>query len=178
MTRRRTIWREFATDAGLAGPATMAMLVLIFGPALIVLILSFTDYQFGARSFNWLGLKNYQELFTDPIGRKAVVNTLIYVAVVMPTSMLLALLVALGVHSVARWSGRTAKILRVAYFMPVVATLVAMATVWQMLLHPNLGCSIKFFQHLTFQHMLGCQTGRWFCIPLPQSEFGKLLVII
>ncbi len=139
MTRGRAIWREFATDAGLAGPATLAMLVLIFGPALIVLILSFTDYQFGARSFNWLGLENYQELFTDPIGRKAVVNTLIYVAVVMPTSMLLALLVALGVHSVARWSGRTANFLRVAYFMPVVATLVAMATVWQMLLHPNLG---------------------------------------
>lgn len=139
MTRARYIWRDIATDAGLVGPATLAMLVLIFGPALIVGVLSFTDYQFGARGFNWVGLGNYVELFTDPIGRKAVVNTLIYVAVVMPTSMLLALLVALGIHSVARWNRRTANILRVAYFMPVVATLVAMATVWQMLLHPNLG---------------------------------------
>ena len=139
MTRGRLIWRDIATDAGLAGPATLAMLVLIFGPALIVAVLSFSDYQFGARGFNWVGLGNYLEIFTDPIGRKAVVNTLIYVAVVMPTSMLLALLVALGIHSVAGWSRRTANILRVAYFMPVVATLVAMATVWQMLLHPNLG---------------------------------------
>ena len=139
MTRGRLNWRDIATDAGLAGPATLAMIVLIFGPALIVGVLSFTDYQFGARGFNWVWLENYRVIFTDPIGRKAVVNTLIYVAVVMPTSMLLALLVALGIHSVARWSGRTANILRVAYFMPVVATLVAMATVWQMLLHPNLG---------------------------------------
>ena len=84
MMRGRIIWRDVATDAGLVGPATLAMLVLIFGPALIVGILSFTDYQFGARGFNWVGLGNYLELFTDPIGRKAVVNTLIYVAVVMP----------------------------------------------------------------------------------------------
>jgi multiple sugar transport system permease protein len=139
MTRGRLIWREIVTDAGLAGPASLAMLVLIFCPALIVGFLSFTDYQFGARGFNWVGLGNYQTIFTDPIGRRAVVNTLIYVAVVMPSSMLLALLVALGIHAVARWNRRTANILRVAYFMPVVATLVAMATVWQMLLHPNLG---------------------------------------
>ena len=75
MTRGRLIWRDIVTDAGLAGPASLAMLVLIFGPALIVGFLSFTDYQFGARGFNWVGLGNYQTIFTDPIGRRAVVNT-------------------------------------------------------------------------------------------------------
>ncbi|MCP5366682.1 MAG: sugar ABC transporter permease [Hyphomicrobiales bacterium] len=115
------------------------MLVLIFIPALIVGVLSFTDYLFGASTFHWVGLDNYIELFTDRTGRRAVTNTLLYVAVVMPTSIVLSLVAALGVHAVARWSRGLANVLRTAYFMPVAATLVAMATVWQMLLHPNLG---------------------------------------
>ena len=123
----------------LAGPATLAMLVLIFVPAVIVGALSFTDYLFGASSFNWVGMNNYITLFGDETGRRAVVNTLIYVAVVMPSSIILSLAAAVGIHSVGRWSTGTANFLRTAYFMPVVATLVAMATVWQMLLHPSLG---------------------------------------
>lgn len=130
---------EALTDAWLVGPATVAMLVLIFGPVLAVAVLSFTDYQLGAQGFAWIGLENYSVLFTDPIGRRAVVNTLIYVAIVMPASMILALLVALGVHRITSWNATVAGVLRTAYFMPVAGTLVAMATVWQMLMHPNVG---------------------------------------
>ena len=130
---------EALTTAWLAGPATTGMLVLIFGPVLAVAVLSFTDYQLGAQGFAWIGLENYSVLFTDPIGRRAVVNTLMYVAIVMPASMILALLVALGVHRIAAWNTTLAGVLRTAYFMPVAGTLVAMATVWQMLMHPNVG---------------------------------------
>lgn len=139
MKRLPLAWRSALTDLTLAGPATIAMLTLIFGPALMVAALSFTDYQFGARSLQWIGLDNYAALFTDKIGRRAVVNTLIYVALVMPTSVLLALVVALGIHSLSRWNPVVAGVLRTVYFLPVAATLVAMATVWQILLHPNLG---------------------------------------
>ena len=131
--------RAALTDAWLVGPATVGMMVLIFGPVLAVAVLSFTDYQLGARTFAWVGWENYAVLFTDPIGRRAVVNTLLYVAVVMPASVVLALWVALGVHRIARWNAMLAGVLRTAYFMPVAATLVAMATVWQMLMHPSLG---------------------------------------
>lgn len=131
--------REGWYNLQLAGPATLAMLILIFFPALIVGVLSFTDYLFGASSFNWVGIDNYVALLGDETGRRAVVNTLIYVAVVMPSSIVLSLTAAIGIHSVSQWSTGTANFLRTAYFMPVVATLVAMATVWQMLLHPTLG---------------------------------------
>ena len=136
LTRAR---REALTDAWLVGPATVAMLTLIFVPAAIVAALSFTDYQFGARSFRWIGLDNYVVLFTDPTGRRAVTNTLIYVAVVIPFSMGLALLVAIALHEMAGWSKTLSSILRAAYFLPVAATLVAMALAWQMLLHPSIG---------------------------------------
>jgi multiple sugar transport system permease protein len=140
--------REGLTTLALTGPATTAMLVLIFIPAAMVGALSFTDYQFGARSFNWIGLDNYAVLFTDKIGRRAVTNTLIYVGVVLPAAMLLSLLVALAIHSVAQWSSRAATAFRTAYFLPVAATLVAMATVFQMLLHPNLGLVNQFLSVL------------------------------
>jgi multiple sugar transport system permease protein len=131
--------RERATDLWLAGPATLAMIVLIFAPVAIVAVLSFTDYQFGARTFRWIGWENYATLFTDPIGRKAVTNTLIYVAVVIPFAMGLALVVALGLHDLAGRFPRISATLRAAYFLPVAATLVAMALAWQMLLHPSIG---------------------------------------
>ena len=131
--------RDRATDLWLAGPATLAILMLIFVPVAIVGVLSFTDYQFGAPSFRWVGWENYSTLFGDPIGRKAVTNTLIYVAVVIPFSMGLALLVALGLHNLAQSFPRLSASLRAAYFLPVAATLVAMALAWQMLLHPSIG---------------------------------------
>lgn len=131
--------REALVDASLVAPATVAMLALIFAPVAIVAVLSFTDYQFGALTFRWVGLDNYVTLFTDPIGRRAVTNTLLYVAIVIPFSIGLALLVAIGLREVARYAPPVAAVLRTAYFMPVAATLVAMALVFQMLLHPNLG---------------------------------------
>lgn len=131
--------RAALTDLWLAGPATLAMAGLIFLPVAIVAVLSFTDYEFGARSFRWVGWQNYRTLFADPLARRAVTNTALYAAVVIPLSIGLGLAVALGLHGLASRAPRLAALLRAAYFLPVAATLVAMAVVWQMILHPNLG---------------------------------------
>ncbi|MGP1254299.1 MAG: carbohydrate ABC transporter permease [Kiloniellales bacterium] len=127
--------RDGLTAWSLALPATLAMLSLIFVPTLLVALLSITDWQFGARSFDWIGFGNFAEIASDENGRKAVINTLIYVGVVMPASVALGLLAALGVQA----SGVGRGFFRAAMFLPVASTLVAMATVWQMLLHPSLG---------------------------------------
>ncbi len=131
--------RSTLTDIWLAGPATLAMIVLIFVPVVIVAFMSFTDYQFGARHFNWIGVQNYIVMLTDPTARRAVTNTLVYAAIVIPVSIFLGLIVALGLHRLAQKAPRFASGLRAAYFLPVAATIVAMAVVWQMLLHPSLG---------------------------------------
>lgn len=131
--------RETLTDVWLTGPATLALLIFIFLPITIVTILSFSDYQFGARDLSWVGWENYITLFTSAIGQRAIVNTLIYAAIVIPLSMVFALLVAIGLHQMLDWAPALSRILRTVYFLPVAATLVAMAVAWQMLLHPNLG---------------------------------------
>jgi len=131
--------RDALTNTWLVGPATLAMLVFIFLPVLIVAVLSFTDYQFGARSFGWIGLENYEKLFGSALGRRAITNTLLYVAIVIPAAVGLGLLVALGLHRMMDWAPQLSNVLRSVYFLPVAATLVAMSVAWQMVLHPSLG---------------------------------------
>ncbi|MCP4307731.1 MAG: sugar ABC transporter permease, partial [bacterium] len=104
--------REALTNVWLAGPATLAMLVFIFFPVVIVAVLSFTDYQFGARSFAWVGIENYQKLFGSDLGMRALTNTLLYVAIVIPGSVALGLLVALGLHRMVAWAPGLSNALR------------------------------------------------------------------
>lgn len=139
MTATSRSRHEALTNLWLAGPATIALIVFIFLPVGIVSILSFSDYQFGARTLNWVGFDNYTRLFTSALGQKAIINTLTYVAIVIPFSVVLALLVAVGLHRMLDWSPGLSHALRAIYFLPVAATLVAMAVAWQMLLHPTLG---------------------------------------
>ena len=131
--------RQALTDLWLVGPATLALFLFVFLPVAIVAVLSFTNYQFGATSFNWSGLDNYIKLFSSSIGRRAVTNTLIYVAIVIPFSVGFGLLVAIGLYRMSTWAPLLSNVMKTVYFLPVAATLVAMSVAWQMVLHPSLG---------------------------------------
>jgi len=131
--------RRWLTDLWLVGPAALSVVLFIFLPVCVVFVLAFTDYQFGAKTANWIGFENFGTLFGSRLGRNAIFNTLVYAAIVIPVSVGLGLLVAMGLHSVARQLPRVSNILKAIYFLPVAATLVAMAVSWQMLMHPTLG---------------------------------------
>lgn len=62
-------------------------------------------------------------------------NTALYSLVVVPGSVGLGLAAALLIHGLAR--GQTTY--RAIFFLPVMATLIAMALVWEFMLHPNFG---------------------------------------
>jgi multiple sugar transport system permease protein len=119
----------------LSAPALLLMVLLLLLPAAAVLVLSFTDYELGARSVSFVGLDNYASLWGDRIFRRSVANTMLYAAIVTPASVGLGLLVALLIEAEPRF--RT--LFRTIYFMPVVSLIVAMATAWQYLLHPTIG---------------------------------------
>lgn len=127
------------TTAWLVGPSTLALLVFIVIPVVLVALLSLTNYQFGATQFEWIGLENYARLFGSALGQRALTNTLLYCAFVIPASVAGGLLVALGLHRMTGWAPRLSKVLRTVYFLPVAATLVALSVAWQMVLHPSLG---------------------------------------
>ncbi|MBC7800841.1 MAG: sugar ABC transporter permease [Gemmatimonadaceae bacterium] len=109
--------------------------MLLLVPTAALLLVSLSDYELGGPPLAWIGLDNYVELTRDPAFVKAVRNTLVYVGAVLPASVVLGLLIALGVEGGTR--GRT--IFRAVFFLPVVSLLVAMATAWEYLLHPTIG---------------------------------------
>ena len=107
--RRRRRRQENLAALGLAGPASLLLFLLLLGPTLAVLLLSLTDWQFGARTMRFIGLGNYAEMFADRVFRLSLVNTLIYVAVTVPVSVALGLGTALLIELRPRCRASTAR---------------------------------------------------------------------
>lgn len=116
-------------------PAVLLMAALLIGPVAAVILMSFTDYQLGAPSWAFVGFANYAELYADRVFWTSLVNTLAYVAIVVPTSMALGLGLALLIESGSTLRG----FYRSIFFIPVMATLIAMAISWEYMLHPQFG---------------------------------------
>ncbi len=125
--RRAGIW--------LAAPAALLLFLLVLLPSSAVLLLSLTDYQLGLGESRFVGADNYAALVSDPAFRQSLLRTAIYVATVAPVSIGLGLIFALKIEArttLKAWY-------RTAFFLPVTATLVAMATAWEVLYHPTFG---------------------------------------
>ncbi len=131
--RRRRI--EGLVGGAFALPAALLLVVIHVVPLLVLLALSATDYELGAIAIRWVGLANFAKALNDPVFQRSIGNTLLYVAIVLPGGVVLGLLIALLVHA----RRRTRSLYEVIFFLPVTATLIAMATVWQFILHPRLG---------------------------------------
>ncbi|MGH8774573.1 MAG: carbohydrate ABC transporter permease [Jiangellaceae bacterium] len=123
----------------LAVPFLLLFAVFTVGPVFASLLMSFTDLRSTdlrtPLSVELVGLSNFTELFGDPLFRKTAVNTLIFVGVGVPLTMVLALAAAVGLNNIRRLRG----FFRVGYYLPVVTSIVAVAVVWRFLLQPDLG---------------------------------------
>ncbi|WP_404927975.1 carbohydrate ABC transporter permease [Mesorhizobium sp. ORM16] len=131
----RQAFIERLVAGGFALPALLLLVLTILVPLGVLGYLSFTDYELGEVDVHYVGLQNITDALTDPEFRRALKNTLVYVAIVLPGSVILSLLVAVLVHR----RRRTRSLYEIIYFLPVTSTFIAMATVWQFLLHPSLG---------------------------------------
>ncbi|QRM32528.1 sugar ABC transporter permease (plasmid) [Microvirga sp. VF16] len=134
LARRRAV-----LDAGaawmLAGPALVLLVGLFFLPVFAVVGIALTDWQFGARTLSFVGLANFHEVFADAGFRASFLNTILYVALVVPGTIVLGLVIALLIES-----GQSCRAFyRAIHFLPFMATLTAMAIAWEALLHPTIG---------------------------------------
>lgn len=137
-TRHSSNWAPL----GLAAPAALLLILLYVIPIICLVLLSFTDYELGALEMRWIGWNNFARITQDAVFLRSIHNTLLYVALVIPTSVVLGLVFAMLIHS----RRATRSLYEVIYFLPVTSTLIAMATVWQFLLHPKLGPVNQFLQ--------------------------------
>lgn len=126
-------------------PAFIAILIFFFVPVISAFVMSFTDfdiYAFGDfNTVRFIGLKNYQHLFEDPLFWLSLKNTCYYVLLATPLSIAVSLGAALLLNSkLVKFKG----IFRLSYFIPYITTLVAVAIVWRFIYHPKFGI-LNFF---------------------------------
>ncbi|WP_420882186.1 carbohydrate ABC transporter permease [Rhizobium gallicum] len=119
----------------LAGPALLLLVILFFLPVLAVFLIALTDWQFGAATISFVGLGNFREVFADEGFHASLINTVLYVLIVVPGTIVLGLAIALLIES-----GKSCRAFyRAIHFLPFMATLTAMAIAWEALLHPTIG---------------------------------------
>jgi multiple sugar transport system permease protein len=138
--------RQALTGLVLSFPSMLLLVSLYALPMFCLLILSFTDYEMGAVNINWIWLSNFKHLWVDSVFHRSIYNTMYYVLCVVPLSVVGGLVIALLIHA----RTKTRSFYEVVYFLPVTSTLIAMATVWQFLLHPKLGPINTIIQWLGF----------------------------
>jgi len=135
---------EMAAGLALVSPAMVLLFVLLLGPSLAVVVIALTDWQLGMPSFQFVGLDNFAQLFGERVFWRSLLNTVVYCLIVVPGSVFLGL----GVALLIELAPSVRAFYRAAYFLPVTSTLIAMAVVWEFLLHPSVGLinlSLEFF---------------------------------
>src|SRR5213594_3305480 len=115
--------------------------LLFFGSVFILPLAQSIMYSFykiapgGAKEF--VGLRLYEKVLTDPTFWTAVQNTLQLLLFSVPTTVILALAVALGLNRITnlKWRNVWASM----YFLPFATSLVAAALIWQWIYDPVYG---------------------------------------
>jgi multiple sugar transport system permease protein len=121
-------------------PALVLITVFFALPVVSGLLLSLTDFDIYAvadpSTARFVGLTNYVHLLQNGTFWRTLANTLEFVLIGGPLSVLVSLCAALLLdHKLVRLRG----LFRTVYFAPVVTTLVSVAIVWRYLYHPKYG---------------------------------------
>lgn len=132
---RRYSPRDLAVLGLLLGIPILIDLVVVWGPTLASVALSFTDWD-GLTELSWVGTENYRSLFTDyPPFWPAVGNNLLWLAflglVATPFGLLLAVLVDRGV--------RFSRFYQSTLYMPVVLSLAVVGFIAQLVFSRDQG---------------------------------------
>ena len=120
-------------------PALFFFVCFVVTPMAMGVVTSLTDSHMGGGSF--VGLKNYVELFQDPVFLKSMVNTVIIVVVSVPVVTVFSLWVGSAIYEM-RASARS--FFRCVFYLPVVTGSVAVVVVWRWMFHTYNG----LFNHL------------------------------
>ena len=120
-------------------PALFFFVCFVVTPMAMGVVTSLTDSHMGGSSF--VGLRNYVELFQDPVFQKSMLNTVIIVVVSVPTVTVFSLWVGSAIYEM-RAAARS--FFRCVFYLPVVTGSVAVVVVWRWMFHTYNG----LFNHL------------------------------
>jgi len=132
--RRRRSLRENLEGWGFVGPALVIILGLSIFPAVWAFFLSLQEWDGFSDPVN-VGLGNYTAMVSDSDLRAALVHTLVYTALFVPSSVFLGLFLAVALNRRIRFVG----VYRTAIFVPFVASAAATGILTTYLFNPQFG---------------------------------------
>jgi len=103
-------------------------LAFVAYPLIFSFVLMFNRWNI-VTPMEWVGLKNFLRLFSDPLFYKSLRNTMLFLAIHIPLQAVVALGFSLLLHSRVRFRG----VFRALYFFPVVVSGVVVTILWQQL---------------------------------------------
>lgn len=131
-----TTKKESLAAYGFLAPALLLLGLFLVIPALLAIYYAFTDYYLltpDKRQF--VGLANFIEIFKDTIFLQSLKNIVVFVLCVIPVQVGAALGLALLINKQRRGN----IFFKVAFFAPVVLSLVVISVLWLYLLNPTEG---------------------------------------
>ncbi|MCM1150114.1 MAG: sugar ABC transporter permease [Butyricicoccus sp.] len=110
-------------------PSLFFFLVFVVYPMVMCVVTSLTDATMSVNNdSNFVGLKNYVELFHDETFLKSLWNTVIIVIVSVPVTCVFSLWVGARIYNMKDWA---CSAFRVIFYLPVVTGSVAVTVVWR-----------------------------------------------
>lgn len=110
-------------------PALAVVFVFFLYPMLRALLLSFTNWDGIARTYEWVGLKNFRTVVTDSTFKQITVNTVYLAIIYVPVLNVVALLLAVGVYN----AGKAGNVYKAMLFFPNLLSMTVIAMIWNII---------------------------------------------
>jgi multiple sugar transport system permease protein len=155
---------DFFTGIICLAPSLLVIAFFVVFPIIFSLYLSFHEWAILTPDKPFVGLSNFERMFSTPEFWQALKNTFVYTVGVVPVGAASSLALALLLNRTIRGAG----FFRTAFFLPVITSTIAIAVVWLWVYDDNSGLLNLILRGLGFRPV------RW----LTSSKTALLSVII
>jgi multiple sugar transport system permease protein len=120
-------------------PNFLGFAIFTLIPMVFALALAFLNWD-GSNAITFAGLDNFKHLFQDETFKISIINTIYYSIGTVP----LTLAASLGIAILLNKKIFARNFFRAVFFFPYVASLIAVAVVWNMIFNPSMGIVNSF----------------------------------
>jgi len=150
MASKKANFKKQLVAYSFLAPNFIGFAIFTLVPIVFAVVLAFLRWD-GANPIEWAGLSNFTELFDDDQFKAALKNTIVYTAGTVPFTLLASLFLAVILNQ----GIKARNFFRTVSFFPYIASLVAVAAVWNMIFNPSKGPVNMLLYALGFENVPG-----------------------
>ncbi|MDX9985077.1 sugar ABC transporter permease [Sphaerochaeta sp.] len=150
MASKKANFKKQLVAYSFLAPNFIGFAIFTLVPIVFAVVLAFLRWD-GANPIEWAGFSNFTELFDDDQFKAALKNTIVYTAGTVPFTLLASLFLAVILNQ----GIKARNFFRTVSFFPYIASLVAVAAVWNMIFNPSKGPVNMLLYALGFENVPG-----------------------